>query len=76
MKENLTFEQANLQLEETIQRMENETLSLKESVELYSQASELLVFCMKQLEESKGKIEDINERLSELGKSEDIFDEN
>ncbi len=75
MKDNLTFEQANDRLEKIVGQMENEALSLRDSVELYSQASELLAFCMKELEESKGRIEDINEKL-QIGNPEELFDEN
>lgn len=62
----MTFEQANKKLEETVNKMENSSLSLQESMEYYAQACELLAFCMKELDSCKGKIEDINERLDRM----------
>lgn len=66
MNKKLTFEQANEKLEETVRNMENNALTLQESVEQYAQACELLAYCMKELETSKGQIEDINERLNNI----------
>ncbi len=62
----MTFEQANLKLEETVSKMENGNLTLNESMEQYSIACELLAYCMKELETCKGKIMDINERIENL----------
>lgn len=64
--ENMTFEQANELLEKSVSRMENDNLTLNESMEEYAKACELLVFCMKELETCKGKIQDINDRISNL----------
>lgn len=66
MNKKMTFEQANSKLEEIVKNMENNTLTLQESVEQYAQACELLAYCMKELENSKGQIEDINERLNNI----------
>ena len=66
MNKKMTFEQANAKLEEIAKNMENNTLTLQESVEQYAQACELLAYCMKELETSKGQIEDINERLNNI----------
>lgn len=66
MNKNMTFEQANAKLEETVRNMENNALTLQESVEQYAQACELLSYCMKVLETSKGRIEDINEMLNNI----------
>ncbi len=75
MDKNLTFEQANTQLEETVKQLENDNMSLSQSVELYAKACELLGFCMNQIETSKGKIEDINERLERIRNGEADFNE-
>ena len=66
MDKQLTFEQANAQLEQTIQQLENEALPLAESVSLYTKACELMAFCMEQLDAYKGKIEDANQKLAQL----------
>ena len=51
---NLTFEQANELLEKTVSKMESGELTLEQTMEQYSNACELLAFCMKQLEKCKG----------------------
>ena len=63
MDEKMTFEQANNKLAETVKKMEDQSLSLQESVELYAQACELLAFCVKELESYKGQISEIHERI-------------
>lgn len=76
MKEKLNFEQANEKLEKIVKEMESGQSSLEESIKLYEEAFNLLSFCYKHLEESKGKIEDINQRITILTKSEkDLFNE-
>ena len=66
MNKKMTFEEANVKLEEIVNNMENKSLNLQESVEQYAQACELLAFCMKELESCKGQIEDINERIQRI----------
>lgn len=66
MNKKMTFEEANAKLEEIVNNMENKSLTLQESVEQYAQACELLAFCMKELENCKGQIEDINERIQRI----------
>ena len=63
MDEKMTFEQANNKLAETVKKMEDESLTLQESVGLYAQACELLAFCVKELESYKGQISEIHERI-------------
>lgn len=59
----MTFEQANNMLAETVKKMEDQSLTLQESVELYAQACELLAFCVNELESYKGQISEIHERI-------------
>lgn len=66
MSSKMTFEQANKQLEETVEKMENGNLTLQESVKEYAKACELLAFCMNELETCKGEIVEINERIQKL----------
>ena len=63
MDEKMTFEQANNMLAETVKKMEDQSLTLQESVELYAQACELLAFCVNELESYKGQISEIHERI-------------
>ena len=76
MNKKMTFEEANAKLEEIVKDMENKGLTLKESVEQYAQACELLAFCMKELESCKGQIEDINERIQRIKNGEGNLVEN
>ena len=65
MEEKMTFEQANKRLDETVRRLEDKSLSLSESMELYAQACELLSFCVRELDAYKGQITDIHKRIIE-----------
>lgn len=76
MNKKMTFEEANAKLEEIVNNMENKSLTLQESVEHYARACELLAFCMKELESSKGQIEDINERILRIKNGEGDLVEN
>ena len=76
MNKKMTFEEANAKLEEIVNNMEKKSLTLLESVEQYSQACELLAFCMKELESCKGQIEDINERIQRIKNGEGDLVEN
>ena len=64
MDETMTIEQANILLEETVGRLENENLPVGESVALYTKACDLIAYCMEQLNDYKGRIEDANQRIA------------
>lgn len=66
MDNNMTLEQANALLEQTVKKLENRDLSLEESLEEYAKACKLLAFCKGKLNEAKGKIEDINTKIAEI----------
>lgn len=65
-EKNLTFEQANKKLEETVKVLESGKLNLQESMKVYEEACVLLNFCYNELEKCKGQMQDINERISKL----------
>lgn len=73
MSNKLTFEEANKKLEEIVAKMESGKLTLRQSVEEYSKACELLAYCMNELETCKGEIVDINERIQKLRNGEGEF---
>lgn len=64
MDKNMTLEQANNLLEETIKKLENNALPISESVALYTEACELLAFCMNELSVCKGIIDEANDMLA------------
>ncbi len=61
----LSFEEALEQLEEIVQRLENEEVSLEESVNLYERGMELSKYCTDSLEQAEQRIEKVNEKLNE-----------
>lgn len=71
MDKKMTFEEANEKLEQTVKSMEDKSLTLQQSVDLYVEACELLAYCMKELDSYKGQIEDINERIKQINSEEE-----
>lgn len=63
MSKELTFEQANAQLEGIVSKMEKGDVPLEDCMVMYEQAYKLLNYCTKKLEECKGQIVDINDRI-------------
>lgn len=59
MKKNMTFEQALAKLEEIVARLDDQALSLEQSIELFSQGAALVDFCNKTLESAKLKVEEL-----------------
>lgn len=56
-KEELTFEKAMERIGEISQLLGNKNITLEESVELYSEGMELVVYC-------KGKLDDAERKIS------------
>ena len=71
MDENITFEQANLRLSEVVGRLDDNNLTLKESVDLYAEACELMGYCVDMLENYRGRITDIHEKLMQKYREEE-----
>ena len=61
----LSFEDALEQLEEIVNKLENEDVSLEESVNLYERGMELSKYCTNTLENAEQRIEKVNKRLNE-----------
>lgn len=57
----MTFEEAIKRLEEISKLMENPEITLKNAVELYSEANKLTEICNKNIEEAKIALEKIEE---------------
>ena len=74
MKKELTFEQANKKLEDIVLKMEKGDIELDECMKLYEEACLLVNYCKKKLEESKGQIIDINERVEKAKKNNDSIE--
>ncbi len=54
--EQLSYEQAYQALEEILQRLDNKTCTLEESISLFLQAQQLLQHCEKLLQEAELKV--------------------
>ena len=59
MTEERTFEQAQHELEEIIQRLETGNAPLDEALRLWQRGEELYRFCREQLDSAEGKIEEL-----------------
>lgn len=76
MSKELTFEKANAKLEEIVSKMEKGDVALDECMKLYEEAYKLLSYCTNKLEECKGQIVDINERIENMKtKGDSLFED-
>ena len=66
LNNNMDFEQAYTALKETVAALEGSNNSLDDMIALYDRACRLVVHCQRKLNETKGRIEDINEHIHEL----------
>ena len=76
MSKELTFEQANKKLEDIVAKMEKGDVPLDECMILYEEAYKLITYCTHKLEECKGQLVDINERITKMkAKPETLFED-
>ena len=59
----MTFEQAQRELEQIVQRLESGEAPLDEALKLWERGEELYRFCAGQLETAEGKIEELAKRV-------------
>ncbi len=62
MSEERTFEQAQRELEEIVQRLESGDVPLDEALRLWQRGEELYRFCRERLDSAQGKIEELASR--------------
>jgi len=60
----MTFEEAQKELEQIVERLERGNAELDESIRLWERGEELLAFCLERLESAEGKIEELAERAA------------
>ncbi len=60
-KERPGFEEALKELESIVMKLENDEITLEESVKLYEKGIELSKFCTEILEQAELRIEQVNE---------------
>jgi len=62
VSEERTFEQAQRELEEIVQRLESGDVPLDEALRLWQRGEELHRFCRERLDSAQGKIEELASR--------------
>ena len=58
-----TFESAQRELEQIVQRLESGDAGLDEAIALWERGEELYRFCLDKLDSAQGKIEDLASRV-------------
>jgi exodeoxyribonuclease VII small subunit len=66
MKNQINFETALTQIEEIIERFEEETINLDNSIELYKQGTELIKLCQDKLNSVEQQIKILNQDTNKL----------
>ena len=61
----LTFETAQRELEQIVERLERGEAELDEAIALWERGEELLRFCLSRLETAEGKIEELARRAAD-----------
>ena len=62
MSETLSFEEAQKELEQIVERLERGQPDLEEAIRLWERGEELLRLCLARLETAEGKIEELARR--------------
>jgi exodeoxyribonuclease VII small subunit len=61
----MTFEEAQKELEQIVQRLEHGQAPLDEAVALWERGEEVYRFCRERLDSAEGKIEELAKRVEE-----------
>lgn len=60
MAEKLTYEKAIIRLEEIVEKLDDGSLSLDESIKLFEESTKLAMFCNDCLEKAKLKVSELS----------------
>jgi exodeoxyribonuclease VII small subunit len=60
-----SFEQAQVELEQIVERLEHGQASLEEALALWERGEELYAFCREKLDGAQGKIEELARRVEQ-----------
>jgi len=61
----LTFEQAQVELEQIVERLEHGQASLDEALALWQRGEQLYALCRARLDDAQGKVEELARRVEE-----------
>ena len=64
VSDELTFESAQKELEQIVERLERGNAELDEAIKLWERGEELLRFCLARLEAAEGTIEELAQRAA------------
>jgi exodeoxyribonuclease VII small subunit len=64
----LTFETAQKELEQIVERLARGEAELDEAIALWERGEELLRFCLDRLETAEGKIEELSQRAADAAR--------
>jgi exodeoxyribonuclease VII small subunit len=62
-----TFEEAQRELEQIVERLERGDANLDEAITLWSRGEELYKLCLARLDAAQGKIEELGKRIEASG---------
>jgi exodeoxyribonuclease VII small subunit len=62
----LTFEQAQAELEQIVERLEHGQATLDEALALWQRGEELYALCRARLDDAQGKVEELARRVEEV----------
>ena len=68
----LSFEQAQAELERIVDRLESGRAELGEAIALWQRGEELYRQCRKQLDAAQGKVEELAKRVEETGEADGL----
>jgi exodeoxyribonuclease VII small subunit len=63
--EERTFEQAQAELEQIVERLEQGEASLDEALALWERGEQLYAFCRERLDSAQGKVEELARRVEQ-----------
>jgi exodeoxyribonuclease VII small subunit len=63
--EQQTFEQAQAELEQIVERLEQGKASLDEALALWERGEQLYAFCRERLDNAQGKVEELARRVEQ-----------
>ena len=63
--EEQTFEQAQAELEQIVERLEQGKASLDEALALWERGEQLYAFCRERLDSAQGKVEELARRVEQ-----------
>ena len=66
MEKQLSYEEAAKELQQIIEKIESQSISLDESLKMFERGQELIKICYTALDGAKGKLTEIKETLNKL----------